>query len=280
MSMRGQFRVDWWSQIQAGRCKLSQVGRVEESRACPRAIALAITILLHLAILVALMVTGSVHLAAPRKQPLVLYFPGPQAPALGDRANPAPPVEPSDESEADPVPPVQAPAPALPVEAPPFPLPEPVDPAALEPHFDAEPDPALTGDAPALASSGVAVGGAGATCPWVPLLRQALEGDLAARAALARIPRPSRSVANAVMLWDGRWIPAERLGGPTALNAVRAAITRALTTGPEVCRSEVVLGPVFVPLLDREGTLVLALGSGEWRGTDLLAAGFPGIGDR
>lgn len=149
--------------------------------------------------------------------------------------------------------------------------PEAIAMAALEPQFDREPDPAVTGDAAGAISAGIPGLPPGIDCPVAGILVQALEGDLAVRTALARIPQSSRSVANAVLLWDGRWADPGRVGGTATIETVRQALAHGLANASWECREQVILGPVFLPVSNGSGTLVLALGSGAWRWRDLLS---------
>lgn len=230
---------------------------------------MTIAVLLHLALLALLIAAGSIR-PHPRAQtassitltlPQAASDPGPPAaePAKGVADEPKPVV----------LPPLARP---LPSQVPlPLPLaPDTVDFGALTPRFDAEPDPAVTGDV-AGAAYGNAIGsGTSGECELAASVRQALEQNVEARTALARIPPPSRSVANAVMLWDGEWIAAERVGGPAALGAVRKAIAEALDRSSAECRARIEPGPVFLIVNGAPETIVLALGSGAWRWSDLL----------
>lgn len=147
---------------------------------------------------------------------------------------------------------------------------EPIDFPALIPRFDAEPDPALTGDVAAPPfESGIGQGTSGG-CALGETVRQALEQDAEAQTALAQIPREYRSVANAILLWNGEWLPAERLGGPPATGAIQKAITDVISNAPPHCRLEIEPGPVFLIVNNVSETIVLALGSGAWRWMDLL----------
>ena len=143
------------------------------------------------------------------------------------------------------------------------------DPAPSEPDFTAEPDPATTGDVAATVV-GAALSEAGVQCPLSGVLRETLERDEVLQASLANIPPQSRSVANAVLLWDGRWLHPERLGGRITIDIVRDAVAAGLEDASEACRAQVILGPVFLPIQSRSGPLVLAMGSGAWRWEDLL----------
>lgn len=243
--------------------------RSEIVSAHPRAAAMTIAILLHLAMLAALIMSGSIPVVRrpPPPLPTTLTLPPPASDA-GDSSAPIPPAGVPGEPTPDLLPPAALPLPSEP--ALPLPEAEPIDFAALTPRFDAEPDPALTGDAVDPSSGNAIRGGAGGDCPLAASVRQVLEQNVEARTALARIPPPSRSVANAVMLWDGEWIAAERVGGPAALSAVRKAIAEALDRSSAECRARIEPGPVFLIVNGAPETIVLALGSGAWRWSDLL----------
>lgn len=212
--------------------------------------------------LVALIALRPESVVAEREPPMMIGLSVP--PAAADRlAAVAPRTAEAAEPEPAPVP-VPPPMPSqTPIEEPR----PPVDPEPLTPQFDAEPDPATTGDAAGVES---AAGAAGAACPMVASLQAALEGDVRALSALASIPRTSRSVANAVMLWDGGWIAPQRAGGAAVVDAIRNAVASMLAQTSDDCRTQTNLGPVFVPVRSEAGTTILAIGSGAWRWIDVL----------
>ena len=142
---------------------------------------------------------------------------------------------------------------------------------ATGPRLDQEPDPATTGDSAIVGTPGLP-GAPGVECPLAGVLRQVLEQDPAVQASLARIGPEHRSVAGAVMLWNGVWTDPERIGGTATIDSVRTVVATGLDAAAEACRTQVISGPIFLPVASRSGTLVLALGSGEWRWADLLEA--------
>jgi hypothetical protein len=77
-------------------------------------------------------------------------------------------------------------------------------------------------------------------------------------------------VANAVMLWDGRWIDPDRIGGPATIVSIQTVLAETLQSQSVACRMELISGPVFLPVENRTGTMVLAMGTGTWRWTDML----------
>jgi hypothetical protein len=108
------------------------------------------------------------------------------------------------------------------------------------------------------------------TCQMAALLQTALAEDITVTTALAQVPRKARSVANAIMLWDGAWVDPAALGGSRALTPIQAAITAIIRTAPADCHDLVVLGPRLISIPDAQGATLLALGSGAWRWEDLL----------
>lgn len=120
-----------------------------------------------------------------------------------------------------------------------------------------------------------ALGAPGVACDLTAVVQAELRGNVAARAALSLIPSEARSVANAVMLWDGRWVDARKIGGDVALVPVRDAILMAVERAPEECRAQEQIGPRLLFVASDHGTLTLALGSGRWRWIELITAADP-----
>ncbi len=117
-----------------------------------------------------------------------------------------------------------------------------------------------------------AAAGASATCSTVDLVREALLLDLAAIEAIRNAPPETRSIADAVVLWNMGWAPAT-LTERDPLFVVRAAIERRLSAVPENCLDETVAGPRLVPITDASGlrTIFLVFGSGDWTWRALLS---------
>lgn len=109
-------------------------------------------------------------------------------------------------------------------------------------------------------------------CAMTDHLQSELRQDVAALAAVARIPRAARTVANVVTLWSGDWVAARPLGGAEVLAPIRAAVVAAVRAAPAACRAEAIMGPrlVFVTDATLETAIVLAFGSGRWRWDDLV----------
>ena len=134
----------------------------------------------------------------------------------------------------------------------------------------ADPTPDPTDAEVALAVASAASAAAGQVCDLGQWLQQALQADVHVQAALTQIPKPARSVANAMMLWDGSWtLPPVQAAAGTA--AIRSAIVAGIVSAPPSCLSEQMRGPILIMLTDSNGATLLVVGSGDWRWQDLLS---------
>jgi hypothetical protein len=106
-------------------------------------------------------------------------------------------------------------------------------------------------------------GGGGGGCDLARAVQQALRRDRLVRTAVASANRLGKSV----MMWNGDWV---RSGGQDGkgLSAVREAIMWEVAFAPEACRNERMRKPVLLSLAD--GNTRFAIGSGDWRWSDLL----------
>lgn len=157
-------------------------------------------------------------------------------------------------------------------ETPPAPEPQPVEapqPVVVPPPPKLEtvtPIPA----APVFNAAAAARAGFGTTCDVAHTLERGFGDDPLLSAELGRIGPGSRSVANAIMVWDGQWVD---LSGDTpedALETVRRAIVEAVRAAPPECLTQDLSGPRFVAVSRSDTTTVLVLGSGSWRWEQLL----------
>ena len=123
--------------------------------------------------------------------------------------------------------------------------------------------PARRAQAKAPVPAVVAVGGGGGGCNTARIVQQALRKDPLVRTAVEDAHRTGK----AVMLWNGDWV---RSGGQDGkgLSAVREAIMWEVAFSPEACRNQRQHGLVLLSLAD--GSTRFAIGSGDWRWSDLL----------
>ncbi len=150
---------------------------------------------------------------------------------------------------------------------------EPLPVADTLPPLDATAEPVEIGDAVkdqvAALAAVAAASSDGDPCAVGAWLQAALQSDAAVQAALETIPRSARSVANAVMLWNGEW-PQPSANAAQGMARIRALVVAGVLSAPESCQAQSIRGPVLITLGDPTNTTVLAVGSGEWRWQDLL----------
>ena len=104
----------------------------------------------------------------------------------------------------------------------------------------------------------------GNDCALTETIRAALAGNGAVASVLATIPSKARTVANAVMLWDGQWasLPSQR--GTADLRLIREVVTSSIQDAPTDCQQMRLTGPRLMMIPDSSGVVVLAFGSGNW----------------
>ena len=106
-------------------------------------------------------------------------------------------------------------------------------------------------------------------CAALPLIAKALVADPAALAAVLGAPPETRSVADAVVLWNAGWATAA--GTPnTPLAPARSVVEQSLRSLPDSCLDEPVAGPRLVPVADGDRTMFMVIGSGNWTWRQLL----------
>lgn len=105
-------------------------------------------------------------------------------------------------------------------------------------------------------------------CAMIESLTAALRDDPRTPAALAAVPASARTVANALMLWDGHWIAS---AAPGAVERLRGIIVARVRATSSACQAVPVTGPRLVIVPDAGGTIVLAFGSGNWSWAEVAA---------
>ena len=107
-------------------------------------------------------------------------------------------------------------------------------------------------------------------CDFTGALQAALQASPQVLDELSHIPREGRSVANAIMLWDGRWAPLQTPGYSVMTDPLRQTILASILSLPATCQREPIAGPRLLIIADPQGATVIAVGSGDWRWVDLL----------
>lgn len=113
--------------------------------------------------------------------------------------------------------------------------------------------------------------GASGVCAIPGAVLDAVLLDPSAIAAIRAAPIETRSIADAIVIWNEGWSPAS-LAPEAPLLTVRINIQQSLSTIADSCLDEAVIGPRFLPIPDEGGmrTTFLVLGSGTWTWRALL----------
>ncbi len=117
----------------------------------------------------------------------------------------------------------------------------------------------------ATAGTGSGVGSGGRACNMIAWLQAELRKDPEVQAALSEVSHGGR----ATLVWNGEWIRSPGQDGP-GLAIVREAVMIHVAFAPAACRADPVKGLVMLSLAEGPGSPRLAMGTGEWRWTDLL----------
>ena len=113
--------------------------------------------------------------------------------------------------------------------------------------------------------------GFGTSCEIADSLARAFTDNELLKSQLARVGPRSRSVANAIMFWDGDWVTVPGDAPEDAVNILRRAILEGVRAAAPECLIEEVAGPRFISVDSGTGTIVLVVGSGKWRWGQLIA---------
>lgn len=118
--------------------------------------------------------------------------------------------------------------------------------------------------------------GASGVCATPQVVLDALLLDPAALAAIRSAPPETRSVADAIVIWNEGWSPAA-LAPHTPLFSVRVTMEQSLSAVIDGCLDEPVVGPRLLPVPDAGGTrtIFLVFGSGNWTWRALLTPALP-----
>jgi hypothetical protein len=233
-----------------------------------RAVAVAVSLGGHLAILLAIIWARSEPMKLPSLEgpgPIsVALIKGPQFEAL--LAPPIPTPEPKPVPKPQPPHPKASPKPVQPQkarQAPPAPN------SRYAPTSEASAsDTSVSPSESQLAQASTASSGSpGGECNMIRLLQDALRKDASIRSAVAEADR--RTGGRAIMLWNGDWVTSRGEDGKGLAN-VREVMMVEIAFAPAACKTGVMHGLVLFSLNDGPGATRLTMGSGVWRWSDLL----------
>lgn len=100
-------------------------------------------------------------------------------------------------------------------------------------------------------------------CDVLSTVANGLVSDPLAVQAVDRAPPDSRSVADAIVIWNGGWRN-ETIDADAPLAIVRSNVLTTLDFLPPECLAEQVSGPRFIPVANGDRTILLVFGSGTW----------------
>lgn len=118
----------------------------------------------------------------------------------------------------------------------------------------------------------------GGGCATLDSVSKALLVDPSALTAILAAPPETRSVADAIVLWNEGWsAAAPEVDGP--LSPVRAAVKAVLEKVDRGCLGEEIVGPRLIPIPAGERTTFIVIGSGKWSWSALLLEQSPFVAE-
>ena len=138
-------------------------------------------------------------------------------------------------------------------------------------------EPALSRD-----PDSIALAAASGGCAPLEIVTTALVADPAAMSSIINAPPETRSIAEAVVIWNAGW--SDAADSPDApLGPARSVVELSLGSIEDGCLDAPIAGPRLVPIPDGERTMFLVFGSGAWTWRELVASpepsNKPGIAD-
>lgn len=260
----------------------------------PKAAAGAISLLVHAAVLTAVLssrIEAPTPYAPPGPEPVIVTLvepPPPPPPPPPEPTEPPPGPEAADSAAAPAAPVVSsrpAPSPTPPRARPPVPPPPAVEPLPAAPAPTPPPmrtvsnaqlaGAARVGEGEGSGAGGTGTGGGGGDgggsgsggCDMLRRVQAAVRADPDVRAAI-RTAHQAEGSGRALLVWDGDWIQNPGQSGK-GLAGVRQAIGLEVAFAPAACRQQAMRGLAVITLADAPGAPRLALGAPAWRWSDL-----------
>lgn len=130
----------------------------------------------------------------------------------------------------------------------------------------------LAAPAPAMEPDSAALDAPAGQCATLDVVTDAIVADRLAVASVFHAPPETRSIADAIVMWNAGWSSAaSTLESP--LSPARAAVEKGLSLVEDNCLDEPIAGPrlIPVPVPDTQRTMFLVFGSGSWTWRQLIA---------
>ena len=130
-------------------------------------------------------------------------------------------------------------------------------------------EPALSSDPDSISLAAVSGG-----CAPLEAVAKALVANPGAMNSIINSPPETRSIAEAVVIWNAGWSDAAgSLDAP--LGPARVVVEQSLDLIEDGCLDAPVAGPRLVPIPDGAGTMFLVFGSGNWTWRELMPSANP-----
>lgn len=109
-------------------------------------------------------------------------------------------------------------------------------------------------------------------CATLAAVSKAIVDDPAAVTAVVQAPPETRSIAEAIVMWNAGWTSAA-ITPDSPLGPARAIVEQSLLSVDDGCLDEQIAGPrlIPVPVPDGQHTMFLVFGSGMWTWRELVA---------
>lgn len=128
----------------------------------------------------------------------------------------------------------------------------------------------LTEQAMTFEPDSTAVPGPSGTCATLDVVSKAIVADPGAVTAIISAPPETRSIAEAIVMWNAGWSYAAS-APDSPLAPARTIIEQSLHSVEDGCLDEPIAGPRLIPVPDGERTMFVVLGSGEWTWRQLVS---------
>ncbi len=130
----------------------------------------------------------------------------------------------------------------------------------------------LSEQALALDPDSAVLAGLTGQCATLDAVTQAILADPMAVAAVTHAPPETRSIAEAIVMWNAGWSSAAR-GLEAPLSPARAVVEQSLAYVDDNCLDEQIAGPRLIPvrIADGQRTMFLVFGSGNWTWRQLVS---------
>ena len=129
----------------------------------------------------------------------------------------------------------------------------------------------LTAQAQTFEPDSTALPGPAGQCATLDLVSKAIVADPVAVAAVIDAPPETRSIAEAIVMWNAGWSSAAG-NADSPLGAARAVVEQSLSSVEDSCLDEPITGPRLIPIAVADGqrTMFLVFGSGNWTWRQLV----------